>query len=221
MFLVPTKHQLPQVLKFQKASNHFLHIKFWNRPSFLRTQTIFQLKAWPSFETKKPKPNGPKPPICCQGFAKSKDPLAAKNLYREMRAERVPFGTPNDTGPRWHEKRRNNFGFKDVQRLVWGFWWSDFWGCSNLRPSFERMAIWYSFSCFLKAIEPQLNHSWTTTKPQQNTKMLFFVVFFRRPSCNVVVFNSLIDACVRACDLQGAGEATLRLFYRFFLVQRC
>ena len=24
--------------------------------------------------------------------------------------------------------------------------------------------------------------------------------------CNVVVFNSLIDACVRACDLQGAGE---------------
>ena len=25
-----------------------------------------------------------------QGFAKSKDPLAAKNLYREMRSERVP-----------------------------------------------------------------------------------------------------------------------------------
>eukprot|EP00438_Fugacium_kawagutii_P007720 Skav224505 [mRNA] locus=scaffold3754:68813:74478:- [translate_table: standard] len=29
-----------------------------------------------------------------QGFAKSKDPLAAKNLYREMRAERVPRGCP-------------------------------------------------------------------------------------------------------------------------------
>lgn len=29
-----------------------------------------------------------------QGFAKSKDPLAAKNLYREMRSERVPFGCP-------------------------------------------------------------------------------------------------------------------------------
>ena len=36
-------------------------------------------------------------PLCwlssaaAQGFAKSKDPLAAKNLYREMRSERVPF----------------------------------------------------------------------------------------------------------------------------------
>ena len=36
-------------------------------------------------------------PVCwlssaaAQGFAKSKDPLAAKNLYREMRSERVPF----------------------------------------------------------------------------------------------------------------------------------
>ena len=49
-----------------------------------------------------------------KGFAKSKDPLAAMNLYREMRSERVP--------------------------------------------------------------------------------------------CNVVVFNSLIDACVRASDLQGAAE---------------
>ena len=29
----------------------------------------------------------------------------------------------------------------------------------------------------------------------------------RRFRCNVVVFNSLIDACVRACDLQGAAEA--------------
>ena len=37
--------------------------------------------------------------------------------------------------------------------------------------------------------------------------MVFWVtcVVFNR--CNVVVFNSLIDACVRACDLQGAAEA--------------
>ena len=33
-----------------------------------------------------------------QGFAKSKDPLAAKNLYREMRSERVPFGFPGFNG---------------------------------------------------------------------------------------------------------------------------
>ena len=39
--------------------------------------------------------------------------------------------------------------------------------------------------------------------------------FFRKLEqslrCNVVVFNSLIDACVRACDLQGAAEVRRRL----------